>query len=152
MSVKEQIDQDLKTAMLAGDKTLVMTLRGLKSAILYVEVAAGKRDAGLTDAEVTEVLRKEAKKRQESADLYTRGGNQEKADSELVELKAIQAYLPQQMSDDQLAVLVDQAMQESQDISPQAMGKIIGRVKELSEGNADGGRIAQAVKQRLGQA
>lgn len=152
MSVKEQIDQDLKTAMLAGDKTLVMTLRGLKSAILYVEVAAGKRDAGLTDAEVTEVLRKEAKKRQESADLYTRGGNQEKADSELAELKAIQAYLPQQMSDDQLAVLVDQAMQESQDISPQAMGKIIGRVKELSEGNADGGRIAQAVKQRLGQA
>ncbi len=152
MSIKEQIDQDLKAAMLGGEKTLVTTLRGLKSAILYVEVADGKRDDGLSDQEVVEVLRKEAKKRQESADLYVKGGNQEKADVEQAELKVIEKYLPQQMGDDQLAALVDQAMQESQDVSPQVMGKIIGRVKELSQGNADGGRIAQAVKQRLGQA
>lgn len=75
--LKQKIEQDIKTAMLAGDKTLVMTLRGLKSAILYIEVAQGIRDTGLPDAEVIDLLAKEAKKRQESADLYKQGGNQE---------------------------------------------------------------------------
>ena len=67
MSVKQQIDQDLKTAMLGGDKTLTMTLRGLKSSILNAEIEQGKRESGLSDDESINVLSKEAKKRQESA-------------------------------------------------------------------------------------
>jgi uncharacterized protein YqeY len=74
-STKQQIDADLKTAMLAGDKTLVTTLRGLKSAILYVEVAENAREKGLPEDAVVAILQKEAKKRQESADLYLQGGN-----------------------------------------------------------------------------
>lgn len=147
--VKAQIEQDLKTALLAGDKTLVTTLRGLRSAILYVEVAQGKRDSGLGDPEVIDVLRKEAKKRQESAELFEKGGNQEKSEAELTELKVIQNYLPAQMSDEQLAKLVDQAVNEAGEVSQQNMGRIIGRVKELSGGSVDGGRIATAVKKRM---
>lgn len=70
MTISEQIDADLKQAMLAGDKTLVTTLRGLKSVILYEEVAKGLRDTGLDDDAVITLFSKEAKKRQESADLY----------------------------------------------------------------------------------
>jgi uncharacterized protein len=149
MSFKEQIDADLKAAMLGGDKVLVTTLRGLKSALLYAEVANGKREEGLSEDEITAILRKEAKKRQESADLYTKGGNQEKADAELAELKVIECYLPAQLSDEELEELVTKAVEEVGEIGPQSMGRIIGRVKELSGGAIDGGRIAGAVKERI---
>lgn len=149
MSLKEQIDSDLKAAMLGGDKTLATTLRGLKSAILYVEVAEGKREQGLANQEIVDVLRKEAKKRQESADLFDRGGNEEKAVAERQELVVIEKYLPAQLSDEEIAKLVDQAIGDIGTVGPQNMGQIIGRVKELSNGDADGGRIAAAVKQRI---
>ncbi|HSX47065.1 MAG TPA: GatB/YqeY domain-containing protein [Patescibacteria group bacterium] len=149
MSVKQQIDQDLKQAMLGGDKVLVTTLRGLKSAILYVEVATGKRDEGLPDEEIRTVLAKEAKKRQESADLYDQGGNAEKAAAEREEKRVIEQYLPAQLSDEDLNKLVDQALSEVEATGPQAMGQAIGKVKQLSQGQADGARIAAAVKARL---
>lgn len=150
MTIKDQINADLKAALLQGDKVLATTLRGLKSAILYVEVAQNKRDQGLSDGEVVDVLRKEAKKRKESVELFARGGNQEKADAEQAELAVTEKYLPRQLSDSQLAALVDRAISEVEQPSLQMMGKIIGRVKELSEGNADGGRISTIVKERLG--
>src|SRR5207302_1072349 len=81
MGVKQQIDQDLKAAMLSGDKTLATTLRGLKSSILNAEIAGGKRETGLSDDETVQVLSKEAKKRQESADLYVQGGNSERQEA-----------------------------------------------------------------------
>ena len=151
MTIKEQIDRDLKAAMLDGNKVLTTTLRGLKSAILYVEVANNKRESGLDDQALVDVLRKEAKKRQESAELFSRGGNIEKAAEERAELAVIENYLPKQLSDERLSELVGQALTEVGENSPQVMGKVIGRVKELSEGNADGARIAAAVKERLGQ-
>lgn len=149
MKVKDKLNRDLKAALLSGEKERATTLRGLKSSILYAEVAANKRDVGLEENEIIAILRKEAKKRQESADLYTRGGNEEKAQAELQEKKIIEAYVPAQLSDEKLATLVDQAIQEMAEVSPQMMGRIIARVKELSHGEADGGRIAAAVKQRL---
>lgn len=149
MNLKQRIEADLKTAMLDGNKVLVTTLRTLKSAILYAEVAAGAREQGLGDKEVVILLQKESKKRQESAELFAKGGNQEKADAELKEIQIIKTYLPAQISDEELEKYISTAVSEAQDTSPQAMGKIIGRVKELSDGGADGGRIAQAVKERL---
>ncbi len=149
MNLKQKIDQDLKTALLGGNKPLVSTLRGLKSAILYAEVAANKRDEGLADTEIITVLRKEAKQRQESADLYKQGGSQEKAAAELDELKTIEGYLPAPMGDAQLTRLVDQAAQEVGEVTTQTMGRIIARVKELSGDSVDGGRIATAVKERI---
>jgi uncharacterized protein YqeY len=150
--LKQQIDQDLKEALLKGNKDLVMTLRGLKSVILYAEVEQGKREAGLGDDEVTRLLAKESKKRQESADLYKQGGDEVRAVKELEEKKAIDVYLPQQLSDEALKELINAVVTELQVSSPQAMGQVIGAVKQRSQGAADGTRIAQFVKERLQQA
>lgn len=149
MSIKEQLDVDVKTAMLAGEKTLVTTLRGLKSAILYVEVAKGSREDGLSDAEVIDLFTKEAKKRQESADMYIQGGNKVKADEELVEKQVIAKYLPQQMSDGELNAVVDKIAAELGGITQQQMGQAIGKVKAEVGASADGSRIASAVKARI---
>ncbi|HSX34415.1 MAG TPA: GatB/YqeY domain-containing protein [Candidatus Saccharimonadales bacterium] len=147
--LKSRIDQDLKQALLAGDKVLATTLRGLKSAILYVEVAKGSRDEGLPDDEIIVLLSKEAKKRQESADLFKQGGNNEKAEAELTEKKVIEAYLPQQLSDDELSSIVDEVVGGLSVTGPQAMGQAIGAVKQKVGATADGSRIAQLVKERL---
>lgn len=148
--LKDRIDQDLKTALLAGDKTLATTLRGLKSVILYAEVAAGSRDkGGLNDDEIITLFAKEAKKRQDSADLYVQGGNQDRADAELTEKAVIEGYLPKQLSDDELRAIVDSAATELGATEPQAMGQVIGMVKQKTAGVADGARIAAFVKERL---
>lgn len=146
--LKTQLDQDLKAAMLAGDKVLVTTLRGLKSAILYAEVEKKARDMGLSDDEIVTLLAKEAKKRQESADLFRQGGNLEKAEAELAEKAVIEKYLPAQMSDDELAKVVDECIVTLQATSAQ-MGQVIGAVKAKVGANADGARIAALVKERL---
>ncbi len=149
MTVKEKIDQDLKVAMLSSNKSLVSTLRGLKSAILYEEVAKGLREEGLPESEVISVLAKEAKKRQESADLYGQGGNKERADAELAEKTVIENYLPSQLSDDELFAIVDDVIKQLGVTDMKSMGGIISAVKQRIEGAADGSRIAAAVKGRL---
>lgn len=149
MSLKEQLDQDIKQAMLAGDKTLVTTLRGLKSSILNVEVAQGIRDSGLPDEEVITLFAKEAKKRQESADLYVQGGNQEKADAELAEKKVIEGYLPAQLSEADIQKLVDEAIAATGANSLAQMGQVIGVVKQKAGAAADGAVIARIAKEKL---
>lgn len=150
MSIKEQLDVDLKAALLGGDKVLATTLRGLKAAILSVEISKGIRDTGLPDDEITELFSKEAKKRQESADLYVQGGSQEKADAELLEKRVIEQYLPAQMSDEELQTVVDEVAAELGGISQQKMGQAIGQVRSRVGAAADGGRIAAAVKGKIG--
>lgn len=151
MNIKQQIDSDLKAAMLGGDKVLTTTLRGLKSVILYAEVAANLRETGLPDNEIIVLFSKEAKKRQESADLYKQGGNDEKAQAELVEKTVIEGYLPKQLSDEELILLIDSAISELNAEGTQVMGQVIGLVKQKSQGQADGGRIATLVKEKLSQ-
>jgi uncharacterized protein YqeY len=148
-TIKEQLDKDLKTAMLAGEKQATTTLRGLKSAILYAEVAKGVRDTGLAEQDVIGVLSKESKQRQESAELYVQGGNQAQADAELAEKVIIDRYLPKQLTDEELISLIDKVMTELNINGPQAMGQIIGVIKQKTAGRADGSRIATLVKERL---
>lgn len=147
--LKARIDQDLKAALLAGDKVLATTLRGLKSAILYAEVAQGARDEGLGDDDIIALLSKEAKKRQESAELYQKGGNAEKASAELAEKAVIEKYLPQQLSDEELVTIIKESIASTGASGPAAMGQVIGMVKQKTAGQADGARIAQLVKQQL---
>ncbi|HYH36131.1 MAG TPA: GatB/YqeY domain-containing protein, partial [Candidatus Saccharimonadales bacterium] len=99
-TLEQRLEQDIKDALLSGDKTRATTLRGLKAVLLNVKVAAGKRDSGLTDDEVLPVLSKESKKRQESADLYKQGGDQARAEAELAEKTIIDNYLPAQLSEE----------------------------------------------------
>jgi len=149
MTITEQIDADLKQAMLAGDKTLTTTLRGLKSVILYEEVAKGVRDTGLDEDTIITLFSKEVKKRQESADLYERGGNTEKAKAELAEKGVIEKYLPEQMSDEELISLVDETISSTGATNMQQMGQVVGVVKSQAGPSADGSKIAQLVKERL---
>jgi uncharacterized protein YqeY len=147
--LEQKIEQDIKAALLAGDKTRATTLRGLKAVLLNVKVATGKRDSGLSDEEVLAQLGKQAKQRQESADLYVQGGNQEKADAELAEKAIIEAYLPAQLSQEEIAKLIDAAITDTGAAGPQDMGKVIGQVKQQAGATADGGVIARLVKEKL---
>jgi uncharacterized protein len=149
MSLKQRIDADIKAAMLRGDKFKTDTLRVIKSAVLYAEVASGKRESGLTDDEILGVLSKEAKKRQESIDLYNKAGEAERAANETQELAIISEYLPVQISDDELRALVDEVLQAQPEVSMAIMGKVIAAVKERAGAGADGGRIAALVKEKL---
>lgn len=149
MSVKQRIDQDLKSALLGGDKTLATTLRGLKSAILYAEVASGKREAGLDDESITVILQKEAKKRQESAELFERGGNSEKAAAELEELRVIKGYLPEMVSEDEIEKAVGEAIASLGAQSVKDMGRVIAAVKEKVGNRGDGAMIAKITKEKL---
>lgn len=148
MSLKDQIDQDLKAAMLSGNKTLAETLRGIKSEVLNAEIAGVKRDVGLSDEEMVSLLTKEAKKRQESADLFKQGGNEEKYRAELVEKEVIAKYLPEQMSEAELSKIVDQVISQV-GTDQSKMGQIIGQVKQKAGASADGGTIAKIVKEKL---
>ena len=145
--LKEQLQQDLKAAMLAGDKPKAEVLRGLKSAILYEEVAKGVKDTGLDDQSILVVLSREAKKRAESIELYRSAGENERASQEQIEKAIIDAYLPTQLSDEALNEAVDTAI-AALGASAQ-MGQVIGAVRQAVGQQADGGRIAAAVKAKL---
>jgi uncharacterized protein YqeY len=150
MPLRQQLDDDVKAAMIAGDKLRVETLRGLKTVILYADVATKTRDSGgIDDDAITALFAKEVKKRQESAELYVRGDSQERADKELAEKKIIEEYLPQQLSDEELGKLVDEAMAATGASEAKDMGKVIGAVKAKAGNTADGAAIAKLVAERL---
>lgn len=147
--LEDKINQDLKAALLGGDKVLATTLRGLKSSLLYAKIANGSRDQQMTDDSVVSVLQKEAKKRQESADLYRQGGNNERAEAELQEKAVIERYLPAQLSEEEIQALVDEAIATAGGPEKATMGAVIGQVKQRSAGAADGSVIARIVRERL---
>jgi uncharacterized protein YqeY len=147
--MQEQIDKDLKEAMLAGDKAKAETLRGIKAAILNEAVAQNARDTGLSDDAIQKILAKESKKRQEAADLYKQGGSEDRASAELAEKVIIDTYLPEQMGEDEIAKLADEAIAATGAAGMQDMGKVIGAVKAKAGNSADGSVIARIVKEKL---
>jgi uncharacterized protein YqeY len=147
--LEQQIEADIKAAMLARDSERVLALRQIKSVLLNVKVANGTRDTGLADDVVITLLAKEAKKRQESADLYIQGGNQHKADQELAEKNIIEAYLPAQLSEAAINDLIDQVIAALQPNGMSGMGQVIGAVKAKAGATADGGVVARLVKSKL---
>jgi uncharacterized protein YqeY len=150
MGLRQQLDDDVKAAMLAGDRLRVETLRGLKTVILYADVATKTRDTGGIDEDaITALFFKETKKRQESADLYVQGGSQERADKELAEKAIIEAYLPKQLSDEELGQIVDTAIADTGASEAKDMGRVIGAVKSKTGNSADGAKIAKLVAERL---
>jgi uncharacterized protein YqeY len=149
MSLEATLQNDLKTAMLAKEERTVAVLRMVKSTLLYAKVAAGSRDEELADAAVQELLAKEAKKRQESADLYVRGGNTEKAEAELAEKAIIEHYLPAQLGEDEIRAMIDTVITEMGTADMSKMGQVIGAVKAKAGTSADGAVVARLVKERL---
>lgn len=147
--VKGRIQDDLKAAMMGGDKHRSSVLSMLKSAILYAEVAAGAREKGLPDEEVLKIVAKEAKQRQDSADIYEKAGEFDRRDAELSEKAIIEEYLPTQITEAELEREVDELIRKLGPLSPQTMGKIIGAAKQKLGAQVDGGRLAAMVKQKL---
>ena len=147
--IETQLEQDIKTAMLAGDKNRVLTLKTVKSVLLSAKVANGTRDSVLPDNEVIALLGKEAKKRQESAELYKQGGNDVKAEAELSEKAIIETYLPVQLSEIEITAVIDEVIAAIGN-NP-ALGPVIGQVKARTNGAADGALIAKLVKEKLAQ-
>ena len=147
--IKQRLNDDVKSAMLAGDALRVETLRGLKSAILYAEVAAQRREDGLNDDEILALMAKEAKKRQESADFYIQGNATERAEKELAEKVIIETYLPAQLDEVAIRDSVVKTIAELGVTSPQQLGQVIGAVKKKLGSSADGATVARLVKQCL---
>lgn len=151
MSLEATLNQDLKTALLAHDELKVSVLRMLKSTLLYVKVEKGSRDQEMSDEDILAILAKEAKKRQESADLYTRGGNAPSAEKELAEKAIIEEYLPAQLSEDEVRLVVDEAVEKLGVHDVSQMGQVIGVVRGKIGATADGALIARLVRERLAQ-
>ena len=148
--MQEQIDKDLKQALLGGDKAKAETLRNVKSALLNEAISQGARETGLSDEQVQNILAKESKKRQEAADLYKQGGADDRASAELAEKAIIDSYRPEQMPEDEVAKIVDEEVAKAGAPTMQDMGRIIGAVRSRTGGQADGALIAKLVKDKLG--
>jgi uncharacterized protein YqeY len=149
MALKQRIQDDLKAALLGGDRFVAETLRTLKAAILNEEVAQSKRDVGLNDDEIEKIIAKEVKKRNEAAALYDQNMREDSAANERREAEILGKYLPEQLNDAELKTIVDAKVAELEATGPQMMGQVIGAVKKEVGSRADGAMIAQLVKQAL---
>lgn len=149
MALKSQLDNDLKAALLGGDRFRADVLRGLKAVILNEEVAKGKRDEGLDDATIEQLVAREVKKRLDSVQQYTDANRPELAEAEQNEAKVLEEYLPEQLSEDEIQKTIDETIASLGVSGPQAMGQVIGAVKAKLGNTADGSTIARLVKAAL---
>ncbi|MFI7586272.1 GatB/YqeY domain-containing protein [Spongisporangium articulatum] len=150
--LKTRLQSDLTTAMKARDAVRSATIRMVLTAVRAEEVA-GTSARELSDAEVTTVVTKEAKKRREAAQAYDDAGRQELANRERAELDVLADYLPEQLSDEQIAALVTAAVEAAAADGATgrgAMGAVMKRVKPQTDGKADGGAVAAEVRRQLG--
>lgn len=150
-ALKDQLRADLTTSMKARDTERSGTLRMLMTAIGNAEVA-GKEKVELSDEQVLAVLTTEAKKRREAAAAFDEGGRAEMAEKERSELAVIVDYLPEQLTEDEIARIVADAVEKTGAAGEgmRAMGKVMGVVQPQVKGRADGGLVAAEVKKQLG--
>ncbi|MGM0580244.1 MAG: GatB/YqeY domain-containing protein [Bacteroidota bacterium] len=148
MSLKQQIDTDIKNAMRAKNKDELKALRSIKSMILLAESEKGADESLSQDAEM-KLLMKAAKQRKESAETYKENGRDELADAEFLELEVIERYLPKQMSEEELKTKLQEIISTVGASGPQDMGKVMGVATKELAGKADGKMISQLVKQIL---
>jgi uncharacterized protein YqeY len=146
--LKDRLQADLTTAIKAQDELTRATLRMVLTALGNEEVA-GATARKLSDDEELKVVAREAKKRREAAEAFTTGGATDRAQRELDEEGVINAYLPAQLSDEELTVMVAEALAESGATGPQAMGQVMKAVGPKVAGRAEGGRVAAAVRAAL---
>jgi uncharacterized protein YqeY len=142
MSVLEQVQDDVKTAMKARDRERAGALR------MIVDVL--QKDAKLGEGDEIAVLQRERKKRVEAAEAYEGAGRADQAAAERFEAELIEAYLPQQLSDEELAQLVQSAIEETGAGEMRQMGQVMSALMPKVGGRADGKRVSAAVREKLG--
>jgi uncharacterized protein len=142
MSVLEQVQADVRAAMKAGERE--------RAAALRLVVDSLQQDAKLGKGDEVAVLQRERKKRLEAAQAFADAGRTEQAGTERMEADLIEAYLPQQLSDEELAELVDAALAETGASEQKQMGQVMSALMPKVGGRADGKRVSAAVRERLG--
>jgi uncharacterized protein YqeY len=135
--------------MLSGDKNKVEVLKGIKSALQYEAVNMKSDDRTLNDEQIQKVIARESKKRAETAELYKNAGETDRANKELAEKEIIDAYLPKQLSEEEIAKVVEEEITSTGASSTAEMGKVIGAVRGKLGASADGAVIARLVKEKL---
>ena len=148
MSLKEQIEADIKKAMLEKNKDDLRALRAIKSMILLAQTEKGAEENLSGDAEI-KILQKAAKQRADSLAIYQQQKRDDLAEVEQAELDVIQRYLPEQMSEEELEKLIGQIIQKTGAASIQDMGKVMGMASKELAGKADGKTISTIVKKLL---
>jgi uncharacterized protein YqeY len=147
MSLKDQITEDMKSAMKAGDKDRLKVVRLIRAAIMQIEV---DKRIELDDAAVLTVLDKMVKQRRDSVEQFQKGNRNDLADIELAEIVVLEDYLPEQLSDEELDTMIDEAISATGAESIRDMGKVMGQIKAKAAGAADMGAVGAKVKARLG--
>jgi uncharacterized protein YqeY len=147
MSLKDQITDDMKSAMKAGEKDRLKVVRLILAAIKQIEV---DQRIELDDAAVLGVIEKMVKQRRDSVDQFQKGNRQDLADIETAEIAILDTYLPEQLSDAEVDALIDAAIAATGAESIRDMGKVMGQVKAKAAGRADMGAVGAKVKARLG--
>lgn len=149
--LRDQINDALKEAMKAKNERVVSTLRLVNSTLKNADIEArGTGKPPLADADVLAVLQKMIKQRQESKEMYEKGGRPELAQQEGEEIAIIASYLPKQMSDDEVKAAIDGAIKEIGAAGMKDMGKVIGALKAKYSGQMDFGKASGLVKAALG--
>ena len=146
MSLKNQITEDMKSAMKAGDKDRLKVVRLILAAVKQVEV---DKRIELDDTAVLAVLDKMVKQRRDSVEQFEKGNREDLAAIERAEIAVLEDYLPEQLSADELAAMVDEVIAATGAESIRDMGKVMGQIKAKAAGRADMGAVGAAVKERL---
>ena len=148
MSLKTDIEKEIKKAMLDKEKDRLRGLRAIKSLIMLEETKTSS-DAGLTDAEELLILTKAAKQRRDSIEIFEKQGRKDLASLEITELEVISEFLPKQLSEEELTAELEAIISETGASGPKDMGKVMGMATKKLAGKADGKAISQKVKSLL---
>lgn len=148
MNLFDQVSENIKKAMLAKDKVALDALRGIKKEFLEAKTAKGT-DGELHDEVALKILQKMVKQRKESAEMYVAAGRQELADNELAQVKIIEQYLPQPISEEELTATLKAIITQVGASGPQDMGKVMGIATKQLAGKAEGKAISMKVKELL---
>ena len=149
MTLKDQIFEDLKQAMKAREAQKVIVLRTLNSAIKYKEIELSKRENGLNDDEIILVIKKQAKKRKDAIFEYQKAGREELSQKEEQELKVLQKYLPEEMTEEQIKKEVDKTIEELNAKGRDNFGRVMQAVMSKLKNRADGALVNKIIKEKL---
>lgn len=148
MNLKEKISNDLREAMKSHDELRTSTLRMISSAILYLERGISA-DYQATDEDVLKVLNKQLKQREESIEMFKKGGREELAQKEAGEMEIIKQYLPEQLGEEEVREIVEETIRETGASSMADMGKVMGSLSQKIQGKASGILIARIAREKL---
>ena len=149
MSLELKVNEEIKQAMLSKNKELLEALRAVKSALLLAKSEKGG-DGGVSEDAEIKILQKLVKQRRETAEIYLAQNRKDLADVEIFQADVIQKYLPEQMSDEELTLIIKDIIAEAGATSVKDMGRVMGLASKKLAGKADNKSVSEKVKQLLG--